>query len=480
MESSRRLILIDGLTATREILTRRLQAQGFVVDSVADCAAGAERALAAPPAAVIADLWGPGISGVQLCRLLRSEPATAVVPIVLRGDHDDPRSRFWAERAGAFAFVPRGRVGELLKMVAKAVASAPADDGFFFQLAGESVDIRDRIARHLDAALFESVIAGEVRALAGTCSFERLFDSFSQLVSQVALYRWLALAVDSPARLALHTSPRVGNQAVIEALEALGVGPDPYMFYLEDDDAYGDEEGPSPIVREIAFAGGFVGRLALAPVKANQEVEDLVSLLGRELGGPLRIASLVAESQRLATTDHLTGLLNRRAFMDVVTAELSRVQRYGPPLMLLVLDVDHFKRINDQRGHNVGDRVLESLAVVLRQELRLSDTIARWGGEEFVVALPETEDAAVAERLRCAVEKLDVRDDRGEHVPVTVSIGGAAALRTDSLESLVQRADMSMYEAKAKGRNQCVVAPALAEGLKTVPVTLRPEPKSAA
>src|SRR5882724_2379126 len=101
-ENSRpRVILIDCCDATREMLAPRLRAQGYQVDAVGDAASGAELSLSAPPSVVVADLWMPSISGVQICRLLRSEPATADVPVILRGEKDDPKSRFWAERAGA-------------------------------------------------------------------------------------------------------------------------------------------------------------------------------------------------------------------------------------------------------------------------------------------------------------------------------------------------------------------------------------------
>src|SRR5260221_9024179 len=155
-----RILLVDVSDESREVLVRRLSAQGYAVETAADPATGADMALSAPPAVLIADLWMPSISGVQLCRLLRAEPATAEVPVILRGAADDPRSRFWAERAGAAAYVAKGRMGELVRVLAKAVESAPKSDGFFMQLSGGSIDVRDRIARHLDAALFESVIAG--------------------------------------------------------------------------------------------------------------------------------------------------------------------------------------------------------------------------------------------------------------------------------------------------------------------------------
>src|SRR5579871_5435661 len=105
MHSGKRVLLIDPSDTGREVLARRLRAQGYTVEETGDAAKGAEMALSSPPAAIVADLWMPAISGVQLCRLLRAEAATGHVPVVLCGERDEPRDRFWAERAGAAAYV---------------------------------------------------------------------------------------------------------------------------------------------------------------------------------------------------------------------------------------------------------------------------------------------------------------------------------------------------------------------------------------
>jgi len=115
----------------------------------------------------------PGVSGIQLCRLIRSEAATCDVPFILRGASDDRRDRFCAERAGAVAYVARGRLSELVRALDKAVSVRKPEDEFFMQLAEGQLDIRDRTARHLDRALFESVIASEIRALATSDSDPR-------------------------------------------------------------------------------------------------------------------------------------------------------------------------------------------------------------------------------------------------------------------------------------------------------------------
>jgi two-component system cell cycle response regulator len=470
------LVLIDPAIETTSPLADRLRMQGHVVSIARDPADGARMALAEPPSALIADLWMPSISGVQLCRLLNAEPATEHVPVILRGP-DSARDRFWAERAGASEYVVKGRMGDLVRALGRAIQSRPADDedGFFTTFAGQ--DIRERIAAHLDAALFESVLAAEVRAL-GTCgAFDRLFDLFSQFVSRVATYRWLAVSTNQPLRLGLHTNSRGRASAEREARSALGFGQDCLVELVEDDDACDAPPGGAPIIKPIELGGIRIGTLALSLARSvTPEDDQLALIIAREIAGPIRMATLVEESQRLATVDALTGLMNRRAVTNALQVEIERSRRYGHALCLALLDVDHFKMINDRRGHGTGDTVLSALGRHLSASVRKTDVAARWGGEEFVIALTSSALSGAtifAERLRGTIEALEVVDSEGARVPITVSIGLAEYQHGDSLDALVDRADRAMYQAKSTGRNRVAVAdPTVAHDSEPVPSNL--------
>jgi diguanylate cyclase (GGDEF)-like protein len=401
----------------------------------------------------------PSISGVQLCRLLRSEPGTLKVPVVLRGS-EGRGNRFWAEQAGAFAYVIKGRMGELVRALRRAIEQKSSDEPDQFIVVGlaKTLDVRERIATHLDAALFESVIAAEVRRLGTSESFDRLVDLLSQFVSQVTSYRWLAIWRFEPMRVGIHNNPANGAQALAEAGQAFGRIPDAPVVAVEDDDAVDDREGPPAIVEPIYFGDRPIGSFALsprAPVHQNDSV--LVKTIARELGGALRMATLVEESRWLATTDALTGLSNRRAFIDWATHEVARCARYGDHFCVTLLDVDHFKQVNDRYGHAAGDAVLAAVSRLMRKLVRSCDVIARWGGEEFVVAFPSTslEDAAlVAERIRAALEGHQIADPGGQILTVTASFGVAELEAGETLDQVVDRADRAMYAAKSAGRNR--------------------------
>ena len=151
---------------------------------------------------------------------------------------------------------------------------------------------------------------------------------------------------------------------------------------------------------------------------------------------------------------------NRDAYQQRLEEELSRKARYGGPLTMVVADVDFFKRINDNYGHLAGDKVLQLLAKAMRKSLRDVDFIGRYGGEEFVILMPETnaEEALVAtEKLRTKVESSPF-NFRKERVPITMSFGISEFQTLEDGETVFERADKALYQAKAEGRNRCIVS----------------------
>ena len=163
------------------------------------------------------------------------------------------------------------------------------------------------------------------------------------------------------------------------------------------------------------------------------------------------LLSMNATLIELSETDKLTGLKNRRYFQEKLEEQLSNNEKSASPFSLFILDIDHFKKVNDTFGHQVGDEVLAQLAQLLKNQARSLDIVARYGGEEFVVILPETdqnEAKAIAEQLRQAVEQAKWQTGR-----ITVSVGIATAIKTDNETTILQRADKALYASKENGRN---------------------------
>ncbi len=191
-------------------------------------------------------------------------------------------------------------------------------------------------------------------------------------------------------------------------------------------------------------------------VRLHEHVVCCASVAGSGEGGARLVSDLrnrIEELERQVMTDRLTGAWNRRYFDQAVRSELERARRHLQPLSLAVVDIDHFKRINDEHGHAVGDEVLVEVVRRLRQASRSIDVIVRWGGEEFVVLAPVTSVQGVsvlAERLRAAVAATPI----GEIGAVTISVGAAEHLSSESADEWFTRADDALFEAKNAGRNQ--------------------------
>jgi diguanylate cyclase (GGDEF)-like protein len=184
----------------------------------------------------------------------------------------------------------------------------------------------------------------------------------------------------------------------------------------------------------------------------------------RNIGAVISHVNITAQKRvemdyaKLAATDHLTDIPNRRFFLEFAKVDMERSVRFGAPSSLLIIDIDHFKNINDSYGHAAGDEVLRRVAEVGTQSVRSCDLFARLGGEEFVCLLPEIDEwgaVIAAERLRAAVEQLSVLSGK-ERISVTVSIGVSPVTGADrSVDDVLRRADRALYLAKGDGRN-CV------------------------
>ncbi|WP_051529398.1 GGDEF domain-containing protein [Meiothermus cerbereus] len=207
----------------------------------------------------------------------------------------------------------------------------------------------------------------------------------------------------------------------------------------------------------LSVLGGLVSLLLYPPSMsalnsiAQFYLANLAFLVLLNIYAQLR-ETMVAMEQ-LAHTDHLTRLTNRRGLEPLLKRELQRAERYGPSIAVLLIDLDHFKKVNDHYGHAIGDQVLREVALRLDLYLRQADTVARWGGEEFLILAPAT-DLAQAEQLATRlVEAVRDKPVLGD-ISITLSIGVSCYRARDSLESLVHRADEALYRAKALGRNR--------------------------
>jgi diguanylate cyclase (GGDEF)-like protein len=322
------------------------------------------------------------------------------------------------------------------------------------------------VAPIADAA--DRLIAAVRRSHALEAAVHELFEALSShlridYLGYEALYRVLdhtqatggavVLVGDGPPDVVAGVEFELDGDALAEVMAAATASRQPTQ--LEP------PAGGQPLVA-IPFCGdsGPLGAVLLAGVVMDREMGRLLALLARALGFAVSNALAHAAAEVRAATDALTGCKNRRAGMEALTQAARLAGHGGPPLAILMIDLDHFKRINDRHGHQVGDDVLRAVGSALADALRDRDVVMRYGGEEFLAAISgadETTILAVAERVRARIRALRVPDGAGCTVPLTTSVGAAVWGAGDSAESLIGRADEALYEAKAAGRDRVVL-----------------------
>ena len=261
--------------------------------------------------------------------------------------------------------------------------------------------------------------------------------------------------------VSLRATERFVSAMVADMAVPAGVAPDVAVNGESEGDGDAD---PAYIVSYPLPMRGAAGRLAVLPSEPQQFAlasGAILADLAPHAGLVLDNARLGQRLQELSTHDGLTRALNHRAIQERLTQEIERAGRYSRTVTVVISDLDHFKRVNDAHGHVAGDAVLRAAADAMRRALRTSDVLGRYGGEEFLAVLPESDLEAgrrAAERLRRAVAERTTIIASGERVPITASFGVASQAELGSgatADALVALADSRLYQAKAAGRN-CV------------------------
>ncbi|POR48859.1 diguanylate cyclase (GGDEF)-like protein [Paraburkholderia eburnea] len=320
-----------------------------------------------------------------------------------------------------------------------------------------------RLIEAEDFAAFLGILTGELAQVFDLCAATLWLDDGARLAAELHA----AVAQSAPASGQLRWGRTAGLELSATAPQLGLVG----AFSAEVRAALlgSTPESASAAILPLRHRSGLLGYLSLVSESNERFVEGMATDLLARFAGFVS-AGLVNVAQReqlkhLGMTDSLTGLPNRRYVEMRLEEELQRAARHAVSVACLFMDLDHFKKVNDTHGHAVGDRVLAAVGACIRAAVRLGETVARFGGEEFVAVLQG--DCAnanvVAERVRRAVEALVVRDNDGGEVPVTLSIGvavmpGTTADKGAAARALIEAADGALYRAKRSGRNRVVFA----------------------
>jgi diguanylate cyclase (GGDEF)-like protein/PAS domain S-box-containing protein len=291
------------------------------------------------------------------------------------------------------------------------------------------------------------MIAVAVRERSALSAYSPLFDSLEAGILLISLDREVLFANQAMAAL-------IG----LDLAEIVGMSPEALSEHVQ-----GLVDEPPPAVAERRLFARDLSILC-EEFEIVRPSRSVVRWVTRRMHGVPEIGQMIictditaevdlaAAQERLALYDRLTGLMNRRGMTSAIQRETSRAMRAGASMSVALLDIDHFKRINDKHGHDMGDLVLKLVATTISKAIRTSDLVARWGGEEFLLLLPDTnvEGArVVAERVRNAVASLAPPCGT-----VTISVGIAELTRGEAGKDVLKRADAMLYEAKGSGRNR--------------------------
>lgn len=366
----------------------------------------------------------------------------------------------------------RARYGRFVERISKALNRLAAGD-FDVQVErdyrGDPVDVLASLVNERIAELRALISGRERRSREREAELMRLVDErTAQLRESEESLRKLFEAAPVPMLLidVADGTLRAANERAKDALEApadelLGLKASQFLETQKECHRLADllnrEQVLDAVVTRLVARTGrtFWGLVSARTLALSEQRTWMVSF--QDITEQKRVEAMLLE---MATKDPLTGVLNRRRFFEVAEEELARSSRYGSSMAVALLDLDHFKSINDCFGHLTGDEALRTTARVLSSIMRRPDHVARYGGEEFALLFPETSlsgAVSLAERTRGAIEKAELIH-QGTRVPLTASIGVAVRRPGESLMAVLGRADRALYRAKERGRNRVEVA----------------------
>lgn len=472
-----RVLLVDDSDITRAVVARILQRAGHETTLASDGAEGALLAMQTRPDIVVSDLEMPMLDGCQLARLLKSDPATHALPVVILTSHQEARSRYWSLTTGVDAYVIKDSdPEELLATVDQLlngsgpVALEPAADR-----PDDPLDVLVRVVKALDASLLEATLSNTMlRDAGGADSLEGAVRAVVSTLGQVVDAEAIAVAFADKSEVACFAAlprplaPPAGWLLAAALADRLGPHRDEdlTLTLFGSEDADGGVLSLNALVtyplpsREAAAILGIVPR---NPRDYGRITAPLLDKVVPHLALALDNARLADRLREMSCRDGLTRLLNHRAIYERLAEEADRAARYGEMLAIVLADIDRFKRVNDSHGHSVGDTVLRVVAGALRSNLRACDALGRYGGEEFLAILPSTDLAGavrVADRMRRLLARTRVPGGGTVgKIRVTASFGVACLAELPEggrVEQLVDLADHRLYAAKHRGRNRVV------------------------
>jgi two-component system cell cycle response regulator len=449
---SARILVVDDIEANVRLLEAKLSAEYYQVSIAHDGPTALAMAANDLPDIILLDVMMPGMDGFTVCKRLKADPITRHIPVVLVTALDGRADRIQGLEAGASDFLTK-----------------PIDDVMLFARVRSLTRLKlviDELRQREASGRRMGVIAGAASRLDGLGGRVLIVDDNERQAQRIAAelsveHRPVVESDPEKARIS------AGGPVDLVIINGAAKSFDGLRFAasLRSDErtrhlpvlAMVDPDERQRMVKALEIGVNDILPRPIDPQELSARVKTQIQR--KRYTDYLR--NNLDHSLELAVTDQLTGLHNRRYMTGQLDSLVKRSVMGGEPVAALLIDIDHFKKINDTFGHDVGDEVLREFALRLASNVRAIDLPCRYGGEEFTVIMPETQLAdamRIAERIRMHVAGSPFRVAQGkELLTVTISVGVSASLgETDTPEALLKRADEGVYEAKASGRNAVV------------------------
>ena len=478
-----KILLVEDSETQLIFLRDELIKNGFEVETALNGAEAYKKLFEVVPDIVVSDIMMPVIDGYQLCRMIKNVDETKKIPVILLTVLDKKIDSFWGKKAGAQLFLSKSiDINELARHVNSTLRRYPLTDEY--KEALRQKDSSDNVAQTrlnsiLNDLLLKSVFANEFRNLSDFLNYERiLVEKLFSLMSSFVEYSVAGIFFASPDDYAenilyIDTLGRNLCKNVLSDIQ--------YDFFRKMEEHrtlkntkfevvrillgkeidYKFTDLTSKIIIPLIFDKKLIGGICFY---TRQEIDyasfRYFDIMLSELLAIFKMKYQYTEKEFMSVLDGLTGLYNRRQFEIGLEQEHNRSKRHPSDFSLAILDIDFFKKVNDNFGHQYGDYVLRTVADLMKSAFRKTDLLYRYGGEELIMIMPETniEGAIIpVQRLRRMVEDYDF-EYNGVKTKVTVSIGLTMNYQElNSPAEILKSADEALYKAKESGRNRVVL-----------------------
>ncbi len=480
---SAKILLVEDSSSQLMFLKDGLVKNGFTVETAVNGAEAYKKLFEFIPDIVLSDIMMPTIDGYQLCRLIKNKEETKKIPVILLTVLDKKIDNFWGKKAGAQLFLSKSiDIEELVKNINATLRRYPITDEYKANIAQKfspENSAQSQLNVILNDLLLKSVFANEFRNLSDFLNYERiLVEKLFSLLSSFVEYTVAGVYFASPDDfseniLYIDTLGRNFSKTFLSDIQ--------YDFFRKLDDIKNVRDTKFEVVRillgkEVDYTFTDMKSKIIIPLVFDKKLIGGICFYTRsdidyasfryfdimisELLAIFKMKYQYTEKEFMSVLDGLTGLYNRRQFELGLEQEFNRTKRHPADFSLAILDIDFFKKVNDNYGHQYGDYVLKTVSDLMKASFRKTDLLYRYGGEELVMIMPETniEGAIIpTQRLRRSVEEYDF-DYNGVKAKVTVSIGLTMNyLEFKNSTELLKSADESLYKAKESGRNRVII-----------------------